>query len=291
MFAVALRRPWAWLWIYALAFAVAIGALWFAAGMGGDALPSAISGVVYLLLCAITARVSAKAVPEHSLRGMLLGLQLFVLASVAVFTAVDGLYFHHLSGGIPLWTTLHFALYQSAGHLFNDRAFGLGLANATLYVLVPLIVLVLLRVPLASLGFGRFQPKAAIIAAIWLTPVVIAEVWGAVASGSAVPVVLHRILTDVLQNGASEEFLFRGAILSRLRLVMRDDLAVLAQAVVFGLWHVGADLSGFKGNAGLALAEAIAVQTTFGLAMGYLTLRTGNIAIGSLFHALIDAVG
>jgi hypothetical protein len=44
-----------------------------------------------------------------------------------VFTAVDGLYFHHLVAvGIPIWTNLHFALFQTAGNLLKDRAFGLG---------------------------------------------------------------------------------------------------------------------------------------------------------------------
>jgi hypothetical protein len=36
-------------------------------------------------------------------------------------------------------------------------------------------------------------------------------------------------------------------------------------------------------------AEVIVDQTTFGLAMGYITLRTGNIAIGSVFHLLLDS--
>lgn len=288
-----LTRPWRWLWIYAAVFVAADAALWIAYGTGSDGPgpASAIAALVFVIVGVLTGRLSAGADSARPYRGMLLWLQGTILLAVVVFTAVDGLYFHHLvARGIPLWTNLKFGLFHEAAHLLHDRPFGSGIANVTFYVLIPFIVLSLLRVPAQSLGFGRFQPKSGIIAVVWLTPVVIAVVWGALASGEAWGKVVHAILSNVLQNGASEEFLWRGAIQSRLRLLMRDDLAVLLQAVLFGLWHVGLTVSAFHGNIPMACAEMIAVQTTAGLAMGYLALRSGNIAIGSAVHALIDAV-
>ena len=277
--------------MYLPVFAVAVGALSLAYGTSGDGPSSGVTGVIYLALGALTLRTCGRANPVPPRRGILPWLQIVALLAIAAFSAVDGLYFHHLvATGVPLWTPLRFTIFHEATRIFNDRALGSGIANATFYVVPPLIVLLALQVPPSSFGLGRFQSKSTIVAAIWLIPAVIAVTWGAMASGGTLPTLVHRVLTDLLQNGATEEFLWRGAILGRLRLFMRNDVAVLLQAVLFGLWHAGADISAFQGNIWLACAEAVAVQTTFGIAMGYVALRSGNIAVSSIFHALIDAL-
>jgi membrane protease YdiL (CAAX protease family) len=49
-------------------------------------------------------------------------------------------------------------------------------------------------------------------------------------------------VSNLLQNGFSEEFLFRGALLTRLRLIMAPSSAIVVSSVAFGLSHIALDL-------------------------------------------------
>ena len=61
--------------------------------------------------------------------------------------------------------------------------------------------------------------------------------WG-LASGKLTPLGLfYLVVHNFLSNGFSEEFLYRGMVLSHLRAVVTTDWAIVIQAVVFALLH------------------------------------------------------
>ena len=100
-----------------------------------------------------------------------------------------------------------------------------------------------------------------------------------------------RILgSNLLQNGFSEEFLWRGAIFGRLRTLFADHWALLIQAFAFGAWHYGADMGATRQNLIAAIGEMIAVQAVFGFAIGFLYLRTRNLLIPTLFLVSLDSL-
>ena len=88
----------------------------------------------------------------------------------------------------------------------------------------------------------------------------------------------------LLQNGFSEEFLFRGAFQTRLRAFMTSDWALVIQALVFGLWHIGFDTQTMGGDVLAGLALGIASHSVMGLALGILFQRTRNLIAPSLVH-------
>jgi hypothetical protein len=76
-----------------------------------------------------------------------------------------------------------------------------------------------------------------------------------------------------------------------LRAVMQTEHALYLQAILFAMSHFSADMHFFKRNLTATCAEMIAGHMVSGLAFGYDTLRTGNIAIATTFHFLLDALG
>jgi membrane protease YdiL (CAAX protease family) len=86
-----------------------------------------------------------------------------------------------------------------------------------------------------------------------------------------------------LLNAVVEEGVWRGACLSvAMRSGLRPTVGVLVQASSFGLAHlVGGFPAGWPG---------VALTAAFGVTQGYLTLRTGSIALPVLVHAWLDVV-
>jgi membrane protease YdiL (CAAX protease family) len=140
-----------------------------------------------------------------------------------------------------------------------------------------------------DLGLRRWAPKALLVGLLWVATAIAfltSDVLsGVISSGEA----FHQVCQNVFRNGFSEEFLFRGALLSRLRVIVPDEWAILGQALIFGLWHYGADVRAAQGNIVVTLCFAVTVQGVFGYALGFLALRTRSLAIGSVFHAIADA--
>jgi membrane protease YdiL (CAAX protease family) len=147
----------------------------------------------------------------------------------------------------------------------------------------------LLGLTQTDLGFQKWARGGTWVAVIWIATAIgfltSDMLFGVIAPLEA----LHQVLLNVFRNGFSEEFLFRGVLLSRLRAVVSDDWALFTQAILFGVWHYGADVRASEGNALVTACFMITVQAVFGYALGYLALRTRSIAIGAAFHAIADA--
>jgi membrane protease YdiL (CAAX protease family) len=280
-------------WFYA--------AVWFAAAVvlsaGGHDLPvagMAVGGVLLLLSLLVAGAtepapaVTARACPARRR----VWVQLGVAAVFIAFTAWNGLAFHHVIGGdagIPLWTPLVEWL-RGLGEQWFGAGRGNFLANPVTYTVLPLAALLLAGARLPALGFGKgHRPGRALliccaIPAAWLAFTLV--------SGQQTALrLLGTLASNVMQNGFFEEFLFRGALQTRLRLLAGPGWALVLQALVFGVWHLGLGYTN-TGHTGLlpAIAVIILQQSLIGLALGTLFERTRNLLVPSVVHIAVNSM-
>lgn len=141
-----------------------------------------------------------------------------------------------------------------------------------------------------GLGFGRGHRIGrvlllwcAIPVAFWLVQI---------ATGALSLLVLaQRLVGHTLQNGPFEEFLFRGALQTRLALLLGTPWALVGQALIFGAWHLGLGTSTVGGNVLAGLALTIVSQSVFGLVAGILFWRTRNLIVPSVVHVVLNSSG
>ena len=256
-------------------------------------LTAVLESVLAILLCVLTwwfTRSDADT-RERTPAGRMVGLQLLACVFVIVATSLDGAAFNHVLpawASVPWWGSLHVAIAAAASRYMTDGLAN-GVGNFVMYCIPIVVILMLLRVPLGQLGFGRFRRGSLATSIAWLVLPVFALGALAVTGQVSVSRLLAALLSNLFNNGVSEEFLWRGAFMSRLRAVMSADWALILQAILFGLWHFGADLHVLKADMVHLGAVMIASQMMLGFAFGYVTLRTGNIAIATLFHCSLDA--
>lgn len=109
---------------------------------------------------------------------------------------------------------------------------------------------------------------------------------------AARPARCGRLLSNALNNGFFEEFLFRGALQTRLRPLVGVGWALVLQALVFGVWHLGL---GFDDTSHVgwpeALASTLAHPAVIGLAYGVAFERTRNLLAPSVAHVLANSLG
>lgn len=286
------RIPAAWfglLWTASLVVCAPRGEtsvlLWGPAVLGGVAL------FVWLVV-----RVTANATPDDAVPATpgdrpRLCLQFAWLLAVVAITGWRGLVFHGLAhGAVPGFDALVGEAGDLGAHLLPAAWVGdprNALANPIAYLLVPLAGLLLLGARLRSLGFGRGHRVFVVVAVTCALP----ALW--IAAHLPSPQRLVAVLaSNTLQNGPFEEFLFRGALMTRLLPLVGRPWAVVVQAVLFGLWHVGAAAHGSDGGAmafTAAAAQTIVGQATAGLLFGVVALRTNNLWAGSLLHVLSNS--
>ena len=196
---------------------------------------------------------------------------------------------------MPLWQPLSSGLLALLTRHMPIELNKWGVTNGIRNLLfddVPLaVVLLLCGVRLRDMGLGRFVRGSLKTALLWLTIPIAGFAVLVLTRRASIVLVALDWLSNLLQNGFTEEFLWRGIIFGRIRVFLGSDWGLIVQALLFGAWHYGADMSFFHGKPLVVAAEMIANQALFGYAMGFLTLRTGNILIGSAFHFLGDAMG
>ena len=252
-----------------------------------------------LLFCALTVLITAPdpttsaAVPAERPR---LWLQLAITLAVILITGYTALAFHQLiprsAAQIPLWS----ALMRSAA-AFGERWLPVELVgspanaitNPLAYFVLPLAALLLAGARPAQLGLapGQRSGRAILLwASIPLGMWLVALLTGQLTLGR----LGRRMLSNALQNGFFEEFLFRGALQTRLRALWRADWALVLQALVFGLWHLGADTRLMGGDFAAGLAMTILIQASMGIAFGLLLQRTRSLLAPSAVHIVINSL-
>jgi membrane protease YdiL (CAAX protease family) len=237
----------------------------------------AIRTLGYLLLFAVLALATHLLTGRDSERprfGRRFPLQLGLCVGVILVTGIAGARFGSEDDSQPGGVA---ALY------------GTGAWQFAIEVCVVFFGLRMLGLRRRDLGLGASAPDSGRVAYLWVATA-LAFLARDVAHGLLSPLEATRdVLHNVFRNGCSEEFLFRAALFSRLRLVLSDEWALVAQAAVFALWHYGADVRAAQGNLVVTVCFMITVQGVFGYALGFLALRTRSIAAGSAFHAIADA--
>jgi membrane protease YdiL (CAAX protease family) len=95
------------------------------------------------------------------------------------------------------------------------------------------------------------------------------------------PGLLLPALVFAIANGTMEELSYRGALLGWTSRVTGTSLAVIGQAVVFGLAHGGADVGGSPIVLMLALG-------TGGFVAGVIALQTRSLLVPIAWHVALD---
>lgn len=249
------------------------------------------TGVLILLTLRITQPAPPSPRPETGRQRALLGLQLLLVGGVILLTAYRGLVFHNVlpaEPGLPLWTSLVKALERLGGEWFGNDNY---VANPVLYFLLPFILLVATGALPREIGFGPGHRVWQVIA-LWSVIPLLVIAYSLVARQVTLMLVALRLLSNMVQNGFFEEFLFRGVLQTRLRCMLAPSWAVVIQALVFGVWHLGL---GFSNTAGGSLLPAVAAtlvnQAVLGLAFGIIFERTRNLLAPSVVHVLLNSMG
>ncbi|MBL8153816.1 MAG: CPBP family intramembrane metalloprotease [Anaerolineae bacterium] len=280
----AARTPAVWvfgvLWLASVVVLIAGGHI----GLGDLAFP-----VGYLALTGITVLVTPGATdPQPTSPRRWLMPQLVVVAVFIVITLIDGLVFHQVvTSGVPIWNEFRIALERAGGQLLGNDNY---ILNPVAYFVVPLLILLALKARPRELGLrlGHYSRRVTLL---WCV-IPVAILAALVASGQmTLTRLVNRLISNALQNGFFEEFLFRGALQSRLRGWFSPAWALVIQALVFGLWHFGLGMSSTGGDPLAAAASTILYQGTMGLAFGVMFARTGSLIAGSISHVVLNSIG
>ena len=254
--------------LYLAAFAILV-----LEGHRADALRTLRYSLMFAALAFVTSRV-ARSIKDVPRPGRHLWAQLAACATAIVLT---GLVSFRLGSEDDTY-------HEVVGSVYSSGCWQFALEVCAVY-----FVLRCLGLSGADLGIRRWVSGGTIVALLWIVTAFgflsVDMMDGMPSPGEAA----QQIFQNVFRNGFSEEFLFRGVLLSRLRLILTDEWALFVQALLFGIWHYGADVRVAAGNTLVTACFMITVQAVFGYALGYLTLRTRSIAIGSAFHAVADA--
>jgi membrane protease YdiL (CAAX protease family) len=259
---------------------------------GFSALTGTLFGIAYVCLSLITEAITLDPPAERArTTGRVRSwLQLGIIALFVILTAWRGLSFHQVIGPetvVPLWSPLVDALQREGDEWFGHSNF---VANPVLYVGLPLLLLLFVGARPRDIGFGPGHRVGRVLllwSAIPLTVFGYILMSGVLNAG----VLAARLLSNALNNGFFEEFLFRGALQTRLRLLLGPGSALVVQALVFGVWHLGLGFTD-TGHAGLvpALASTIVHQSVIGLAYGIIFERMRNLLVPSVAHVLINSM-
>ncbi|GAC56200.1 hypothetical protein GOHSU_04_00690 [Gordonia hirsuta DSM 44140 = NBRC 16056] len=116
--------------------------------------------------------------------------------------------------------------------------------------------------------------------------------------------VLSALVLIPLQTVVPEELLFRGILLGALARRHRAWVAVLVQALLFGLWHIVSSTGLAAGNPGigntvgdgtagvlLGVLGAVVFTTVAGALFGWLRMRTGSLLPSIAMHWAANGAG
>ncbi len=283
------RAPLFWLiaaaWLISALYLAASGHLAWLAFAGA-------AGAYQLLLAGLSARLARPALdapvaaPASSVWRPAVQLALVLL--VIVLTGLSGAGLR-----IPGWSAMVDGL-----NILGERTLpaawvggpGNAVANPAQYFVIPLVSLLLLGARPAELGLGRGR-RAWQVSALWSALPLLT--WLALMSNGLLPpnVLARRLIGNSLQNGFFEEFLFRGALQTRLTRFMPPMGALTLQAALFGLWHLAGNTRMMGGDPLAGLAACFVSQAISGLAYGLVFSRTRNLLAPSVAHVMMNAFG
>ncbi|HLI08460.1 MAG TPA: CPBP family intramembrane glutamic endopeptidase [Ktedonobacteraceae bacterium] len=211
---------------------------------------------------------------------LLLIIILFVTYRAAVFSQPGT--FH-----IPF---LYALVYWTINFLGPGNLFANWIAVPVLYFVLPVIVLLLLGARWSETGLGRGYHGWR-VALLWsLLPLVGLGLF-LILGIASLRIILIRAANNFFQNGFFEEFLFRGALMTRLSYLLSSDWGLVLSTLIFGLFHTGTQTQSLGGDWLAGAASAIVSQAVLGLGFAIIFARTRNLLASSVFHVILDTFG
>jgi membrane protease YdiL (CAAX protease family) len=286
-----IRTPAVWfffvMWLLAIAY---LGFGGYTRILRTSAIYPALTLVVFgLLTIPLTAGAPAPPFPEApaASRGRLLA-QTGMLLVLMLLTGYLGMVFNHaLPRGLtylPVWSPLVNLLVRLWGSILPNPFLGV---IPTLYVALPGALLLALGARPRELGFAQGYCSVR-VAALW-SAIQLVLVAVALVTARLAPLALGTtIVRNIFQNGFSEEFLFRGALLTRVARLLGTSWAVVLSSLLFGLWHIGTNTTYAGGSYLAGAAMGIASQAVFGVGIAFVFLRTRNLLAPTLIHIVAD---
>jgi membrane protease YdiL (CAAX protease family) len=133
------------------------------------------------------------------------------------------------------------------------------------------------RIVVASVAF----PLVVAPLALWLGPILAVPFFGQVRFETGIVLAIVPAVVLALANGLLEEVTFRGALMGWGARVLGSTGALIVQAALFGVIHLGPDFTGSP------IPVLLAVGTG-GLVAGLIVLRTGSLLLPIAIHAALD---
>lgn len=258
----------------------------------GDFILGELPVIVFVLILALltiplTTGIRQLAPIESHCTRSRLWWQVALLLLVILFVAYRAIVFA-LPGAfhIPL-------LYPLANWTINflgpGNAFANWIAVPFLYFVLPLIVLLLLGAHWSELGLGRGYHGWR-VALQWGILPLIGLGFFFFQGVASLRIIVIRVANNFFQNGFFEEFLFRGALMTRLSYLLRSDWGLVLSSLLFGLFHIGVQTQSLGGDWLAGAASTIVEQAMLGLGFAFIFTRTRNLLVSSVFHVLLDTV-
>lgn len=245
--------------------------------------------LLLVLLAWLTARVTRPLPPEPEATRHSPGRAWAQLGVVAAIILITGL----PARSVPLWSGMVVRLHGAGEAVLPVEWFGgpgNAIANPAQYFVISLILLLALGAKPRELGLDRGH-RVWQVSLIWLVGLGLILIWPAAAGALTAQAFVRRVIGNFFQNGFFEEFLFRGALQTRLSSFLSAPLALIVQALIFGLWHLGANTRSFDGNVAAGLAWCIVSQGVLGLAFGFIFHRTRNLVAPTVAHVMTNVLG
>jgi len=212
-------------------------------------------------------------------------LQLAVLLGIIALTSLS------LSSYVPLWTEA-LNIFRGIGKAYLSPLLIIEpektLGDLGAYFFIPLSLLLMLGARWREFGIDRLGHRTGQIALIWCvlpSAFILLALW---ARATAPSVVLRSLLTSALYAFGTE-FLFRGALQTRLLRLFSLRWTLLIQALLFALWHAPNLIAQLNGQALAGIAYAVALYGALGMALGVIALRTRSLWAGIAFSAVIGS--
>lgn len=250
------------------------------------------------LLAAITIAVTVHApppawMPEPMRTGRVRLILQAVLLSLLSLLIVEWLLdwkrlLPHTLTTVPAWTWFYNRLGLAEHQLAIPPGF---LTTPVIFGLLPLALVLVLGARPREVGLGRGY-RAWRVTAVWCgLPVVVILV--ELATGRPLLALIRRLAIVTMTSGPWEEFLFRGALLTRLASLLGAGWGITLSSLAFGLLHVATNVHdlGLGHDLLAGAAAGIVMQGTGALGFAVATQRTGNLLVTSVTHVVFNSIG
>jgi membrane protease YdiL (CAAX protease family) len=255
--------------------------------------------MVVLLFILLTVVLTKKQSDEEPGKTKRLQIKLLLQVSVILITILVTGYQSCMWHGvfknvpIPIWSQLIGTFGQFGEKYLDPDIVGNGyvaVANPVQYFIMPFVLLILLGAKFHELGFKKGH-RTWRVSAIWCFLPIIIIILYIFTGNLTISRLWKRLLGNLLQNGFGEEFLFRGALQTRLTKLVGSSWAIVIQSLIFGVWHLGVGFRETEGKGILAaIASSIICQGIAGLAFGFIFQRTHNLLGCTTFHVVSNSV-